>query len=904
MSRYFVKKIISVFIFSILLGSASLFATIADDAKKAIKEYAGYDELVERGFTLNKLDKITTPEDLYKVLLPYMIVDGKPLDNLLSFNDYNFQCHKSIKFENVYGTFDNLVKKGYKPEQLFYYPSKGEGIYRVGNFVWEKSKKVPTIWSDICFYNRPFMGKNIAYFFVGMFTDNYFDSYIKEISKKAAIVIDLRLNQGGWGNQIYKLGEALCKANYKGKIIFVIDRTTGSDCENAMYYNLKDSYYINGSNKNVGFEWVTVGENTQGVQIYASNVKWNYQVGELKFSPLPVKTNEWKFCEEGVGFMPSIWASGEEDINKTIEFLTGEKNFAELIKDVTQWRNYICSSETSLWNLDYRLPDPVKKIKSDTEYNKTVAAIMDSMIPYYSLLTENRQILKNMNWKFDDPVCAANTKNVQEYTNALETVIDAKKRWVSFLVENNESLKQIYYYEIHPDCFIKCPSYKTYSKYFSEWIDLRIARCKTLMRKELDNIGYNFKTPDCAQKVNDIREFFTAYKKENEAKTKWMTFIIENRDNLTKINYYFEYPQVFEKCPSYTTYVDCFSKWIDKRIEWCAFSLKDVDGMCNNPTWWAEPEFFKSFKAAEEYTDYFGRWMDLRLWWCNFILEYREVFQHNSIPVWYEKLKTEIKEWKNPEKHLTELTSYLKGLVPWIEFLNPHPYVIPKDMEMAKIYSDTRSVSSKIGKNCSSVPADITKLQKTDPVKYMDKMVAYINSVAENDFEKVKLVFDIEQEILTYDNDDYRRMLEKINTAKKGVGEDYEQYSEKLNELWKNETEERPGQDWQSVLKNGKCVCEGYAVLMQYFCYKLGIKCDMVYTAKDMIFSVGHAWNIVQLEGEDYILDATWGYNYLFMDPKFSVECGHFPREPKQQLLKKPMTLDEYKKLKNYKGNK
>ena len=34
----------------------------------------------------------------------------------------------------------------------------------------------------------------------------------------------------------------------------------------------------------------------------------------------------------------------DEDINKTIEQLTGENNFAELIKDVSEWRAFLCSA--------------------------------------------------------------------------------------------------------------------------------------------------------------------------------------------------------------------------------------------------------------------------------------------------------------------------------------------------------------------------------------------------------------------------------------------------------------------------------------------------------------------------------------------------------------------------------
>ena len=90
---------------------------------------------------------------------------------------------------------------------------------------------------------------------------------------------------------------------------------------------------------------------------------------------------------------------------------------------------------------------------------------------------------------------------------------------------------------------------------------------------------------------------------------------------------------------------------------------------------------------------------------------------------------------------------------------------------------------------------------------------------------------------------------------------------------------------------------------MQYFCYKLGIKCAWISNPEDMIFAEGHAWNIVEINGEHYHLDATWGPSWLFMEPEAFLKGGHFPKESEQQLLEKPMTLDEYKKLKNYKGN-
>ena len=737
---------------------------LAADAKKALKEYAGYKELINRGFNLNMLDSIQSAEDLYKVLEPFMIVDEKPLDCLLSFNGYNFARHKTIHFENVYGTIQELLNKGYEPDQLFYYPSKGKEIYRIGNFVWEKPKAVTCPWADVCYYNRPFMGKKIAYFFPGAFTQDYFKPYLKEISKKEAIVVDLRLNQNGWGGQLYQLGEALCQANYKGQIILIIDQTTGTNSENTIKYNLNDSYYINGSQKKCNFDWVTLGENTCGKEAYTYNAKWSYKVGELQFNPLPVNENKWIACPEGEGVMPDIWAVGDEDINKTIELLTGESNFADLIKDVSEWRAFLCSSDKALWNWQFsKLPDIVTKIKSHDEYNKTVSALLKIQIQYNSILDKHRDDLYNVGcWWFELSACPSKAKNPEDY--------------------------------------------------------------------------------------------ITAYTKYWESRINWISFILEDSKNMN---------------------------WV----------------------WWEEPGFFKSFKSFEQYADYFSRWIELRIWWCKILRENKYVIENNSVRGWYDALKEDIKEWKDPEKHLTEMTTHLKETAEWIEYLQPHPYVIPKDMRMAKLYGSMKRTSDKIGKGCSAVPAEITKLQKTNPKEYVEKMAAYINSVADNDFEKVKLVFDIEQEILTYDDEAYQKDLELIDKAKKGVGEDYELYSKNLNEEFKKDGYVWPGQDWKTVLEKGICVCAGYSNLMQYFCYRLGIKCDVLSNPKDMMFAVGHAWNLVVINGEDYFLDATWGKDWLYMEPEEFLKRGHFPKEAQQQLLEKPMTLDEYKQLQGYKGN-
>lgn len=898
MFRFSLKKLAANLVCALFLCVVPVFASISDDARKAVKEYAGYEELVSRGFKLSMLDNIKSLQELYEVLLPYMVVDGKPLDNALSFGGFNFARHKTIHFKNIYGTIGELEKKGYKPEQMFYYPAKGKDIYRIGEFVWENAPPVPNLWNDIVYYDRPFIGKKIAYFFIGSFKENYFNPYLKEIQKKDSIVVDLRLFSGNCEYQIYLLGEALCTANYQGKVILIMDKTTAG--ESGINNAIREQYYINGSQKKANFKWITVGENTYGKQAFIANAKWNYKVGDLQFNPLPVKKNEWAYGTEGEGYFPEIWAVGEEDINKTIEVLTGEPDFAELTKTVSLWRKYLCSREMLLGDWKLQLPESVKKIKSNDEYNKTVSELINITIELNSVIGKNRDSLYHVGgWYFDLPESAKAEKKSDNFVTAYKKWVEARIKLISFIGEHTE--KKINYWVDYPDCFSNCSSFTTYADYFTKWINKRLEWYSIAARNKSQIYNPFIQSVPCAKATKNIQEYWLAFEKQMDAEIRWVTFLINNNENSNI--YCLKTPDCLLNCKSYKTFADCYSKLLDVHISWNDFYIKNLEGV--NYTWWEQPEFFTSFKDPEEYTDYYVRWFNLRLWWCDILSRNRYVFKHNNIPVWSDALKEEIKEWKNPEKHLAELTAYLKNLEPWIEYLSPHTYVIPKDMGMAELYGNMNRISEKIGPDCSAVPEKIRKLQKTNPEEYVNQMVDYINSVAENDFEKIKLVFDIEQIILTYDNETFANDMKKINAAKKGAGEDFELYIKNWKEQNKNNTEERAKQDWKTSISTGTCVCEGYARVMQYFCYKLGIKCDIVSDPDDdMMFVPGHVWNIVQIEGEDYFLDATWGLYWLFNDPEYFVKGGHFPEEPEQQLMKNPITLDEYKTIKNYKGNK
>jgi len=117
------------------------------------------------------------------------------------------------------------------------------------------------------------------------------------------------------------------------------------------------------------------------------------------------------------------------------------------------------------------------------------------------------------------------------------------------------------------------------------------------------------------------------------------------------------------------------------------------------------------------------------------------------------------------------------------------------------------------------------------------------------------------------------------------------------------------GQDIASVWKSRTAVCSGYARLFQSMAEAAGLRCVVVSGfAKNQGGRRGlgqensHAWNIVEIGGASYIVDATFDAGYvekgrfirrystddLFVAPGASI-FTRFPKEEQYQLLPKPV---------------
>ncbi|HEX8699082.1 MAG TPA: transglutaminase domain-containing protein [Myxococcaceae bacterium] len=123
-----------------------------------------------------------------------------------------------------------------------------------------------------------------------------------------------------------------------------------------------------------------------------------------------------------------------------------------------------------------------------------------------------------------------------------------------------------------------------------------------------------------------------------------------------------------------------------------------------------------------------------------------------------------------------------------------------------------------------------------------------------------------------------------------------------------------PSQRPEAVFQNRKGVCAGYSNLLAAMGQAVGEEIVSVsgdaYTPHllDVLGEEfnGHAWNAVRIEGEWYLIDATWNAGhvngdfytrnyrtkYLFMPPQKFLE-RHLPDDPAWQLLDQPLSRGE-----------
>jgi hypothetical protein len=170
----------------------------------------------------------------------------------------------------------------------------------------------------------------------------------------------------------------------------------------------------------------------------------------------------------------------------------------------------------------------------------------------------------------------------------------------------------------------------------------------------------------------------------------------------------------------------------------------------------------------------------------------------------------------------------------------------------------------------------------------IDGLAKYLIAPAENDREKVRAIFRWVTDRLTYNVEAYLVRQPGDNSV-------------------------------PTVFKTRKCVCSGYAALMEALGRSAGLDIVVVrgysrgYTDFYALHPEDgelHAWNAVKVDGKWQLLDATYaggaasGKDFIkrFNDVFFLISPAelihtHFPRDPKWQLLDQPIKRDEFEKL-------
>lgn len=185
-------------------------------------------------------------------------------------------------------------------------------------------------------------------------------------------------------------------------------------------------------------------------------------------------------------------------------------------------------------------------------------------------------------------------------------------------------------------------------------------------------------------------------------------------------------------------------------------------------------------------------------------------------------------------------------------------------------------------KRATSVPESETKSIK--------QLAVYLTSTARNDHEKARAIYVWLTNNITYSDT-------TVTNGWLGTNENYIQ------------------QQADNVLRNRTAVCEGFANLYKALCEEAGLRAEFVTgIVKDngVVADVSHAWNAVQLGGQWYLSDPTWGSGYAdywtneFV-PKYQEEFflilgekmiqSHLPDDPIWQLLPNPLTEREFREF-------
>ena len=430
--------IVAVFILLFLISTLSAKESqIAKDAKKALNSYVGLSELKKRGFNLKAIDNVNSMDEVYNLLLPFMIQNGVPLDNAIGFYDkqtnisYNFKQHYTVHFTDDYGTKEELLKKGYKEDEIFAYFSKGKNFYRGGKFSWEKAEVSAELGQWMMPQFPPLEEKNFIYFWPAFWTEQFYPDYWESALSKNYIILDLRLDQSGGDWQISQFFDYLEQKEYKGQLIIIID---SSATIGESLLTIRMTKWQNGKEVPRNLKFTSIGENTLGLQNFSG--EWQrFETDQTIFWGVRKEINKFKKCEEGVGVMPEVWAESPEDIFKTIEVISGIKNFSSSVAVYQNFINTLSIQKNLNYYVNFKLPQFFFNLKDDKEF---VQNLNDYLNLFSKFLNQSSFLSKNNLYHFYIPDSFYQIKDSKTFLETFSEFVQIQGKWYDFCFANIE----------------------------------------------------------------------------------------------------------------------------------------------------------------------------------------------------------------------------------------------------------------------------------------------------------------------------------------------------------------------------------------------------------------------------------------------------------------------------------
>ncbi|MGS2765126.1 transglutaminase domain-containing protein [Sinomicrobium sp. M5D2P9] len=198
-------------------------------------------------------------------------------------------------------------------------------------------------------------------------------------------------------------------------------------------------------------------------------------------------------------------------------------------------------------------------------------------------------------------------------------------------------------------------------------------------------------------------------------------------------------------------------------------------------------------------------------------------------------------------------------------------------------------------------------------------LIIGFNSNAQSDFieidEKVSQIgFSPKDELAENITSEFKTDLEKVRALfvwiTDNITYDFELYE---SEELKSEFYTSEGNVIDKTLERKKAICSGYSLLFKKLCDDIGIECKVIngyskqwldsFVSKNV---TDHAWNAFKINGEWFLIDATWASknennptrdDFWFMTNPESFIYSHYPEYKEWTLLENGLTKEEFDQL-------